>query len=133
MRVNEPSDAALAGAEREGSTGSSHVAPNALASTVRVQRLPRDVRQSLPREVRQSLPREVRQSPPRDVRQSLPSEVRPPRRDPPPPLHRSLPPPFLTERYEDARFIGEGGMGTVYHVMDPRLGRPVALKLLKAG
>jgi predicted Ser/Thr protein kinase len=42
------------------------------------------------------------------------------------------PPRELLGRYDDIRFIGEGSMGTVYRARDPRLGRLVAIKLLKS-
>ncbi|WP_224241400.1 serine/threonine-protein kinase [Hyalangium gracile] len=50
--------------------------------------------------------------------------------EPSAPQRRPLP-PSLVERYEDIRLAGEGAVGIVYRAVDPRLGRTIALKLLK--
>lgn len=39
---------------------------------------------------------------------------------------------LLAGRYEVGEFIGQGGMSTVYRGVDTKLGRPVAIKIMKA-
>ncbi|MDY7229333.1 serine/threonine-protein kinase [Hyalangium rubrum] len=51
--------------------------------------------------------------------------------EPSSPSRRRIP-PSLVQRYEDIQVAGEGAMGTVYRAVDPRLGRTIALKLLKS-
>src|SRR5262249_36337696 len=49
------------------------------------------------------------------------------------PSKRRHVPPSLAARYEDIRFVGEGGWATVYRAMDARLRCGVAAELLKWG
>ncbi len=42
-------------------------------------------------------------------------------------------PPQWIGRYQVVRLLGQGGMGAVYEVRDPQLGRTLALKLIRAG
>lgn len=44
----------------------------------------------------------------------------------------AMPPPLLGGRYEVGDLIGHGGMAEVYRGLDTRLGRPVAIKVLRS-
>jgi serine/threonine protein kinase/tetratricopeptide (TPR) repeat protein len=52
---------------------------------------------------------------------------------PPPDSARVPQGPRRIDSYEVVRLLGEGGMGVVYHCIDTKLRRPVALKMLKVG
>ncbi|MDY7232902.1 serine/threonine-protein kinase [Hyalangium rubrum] len=70
--------------------------------------------------------------PPKDSPSDLELDATLMKEGPKSPTARRRIPPTLAARYEDLQLAGEGAMGTVHRAVDARLGRPIALKLLKS-